>query len=392
MAINWMGGGNIFDPQLLLGGVGGRQRTNAIEALSNAGDFWTSDPRSKQESSSSGSSTRRSQQGSDRYGYNFRDSESFQGIDDPEALGVLRGLIRDLMGGGSADYKEQRARRLAELNRVAGAFTSFGKGQAGADARAAVAGALRDSMERTQPIIAKATQGAGTSGSSMAGLLASDSSARAAEAAGRVSADQMARYGQIQASISQALEAFTRPDVQAERNLIDALGLFKVGRSKETGRAEDWANSWGWDESNSSESSSSRSIGAMPMQDPVRGGGGAGGGRAGGGGLSMNPLLANSRYGSGGSMITARPILSNNPNRPVGGIPTVTQGNGYPSSQQPIFTTPSSNDYNGVTLIEPSYNYDPGAWPDMSGQPSNDPYGDQGWWDEGEGETWGYGD
>jgi hypothetical protein len=343
--------------------------------------------RSYSTQSSSGGSTGRSTSTSTStgrgYGYNFGDSESFQGIDDPEALSVLKAAIKQFAAGGDAASREQRARRLAELDRVAKTYGDFSKEAAGADAAGAVAAQMREAMERNMPAVQKATQGAGTSAASAAALYSNDIAARGAEAAARVAADQMAKYGSISAGLAQTLEAFTRMDNSNNQNLLEALGLMRVGRSTSTSRAENWSSQDSSSNSTSTQDSWNRSSGESwgPPPTPQQIGGSAGGStRSGSSGGAGAPLISGSRYAGGGMPTTStsnRTLFNNNPARGAitNGYVDITprdpfyyddwglgsdgrggmSGAGYNMPGGNVGGIPTSNDYNGVNWN----NYDP---------------------------------
>lgn len=157
-------------------------------------------------------------------------SSSFGGIENPQALEALSILISQLQRGETPGQKQQ-GERNTEITRTRELSRDYSKGAAFLDAENAVNQALRKSQEANMPAITKAIQGAGTSSSSMQGLLAQRLATESAQAAGALGAKQAVDYGQISANLQGVLEALTRTNDPGTEALLKAVGLMKVDRS-----------------------------------------------------------------------------------------------------------------------------------------------------------------
>lgn len=157
-------------------------------------------------------------------------SSSFGGIENPQALEALSILISQLQRGETPGQKQQ-GERNNEITRTRELSRDYSKGAAFLDAENAVNQALRKSMEANMPAITKAIQGAGTSSSSMQGLLAQRLATESAQAAGALGAKQAVDYGNISANLQGVLEALTRTNDPGTEALLKAIGLLKVDRS-----------------------------------------------------------------------------------------------------------------------------------------------------------------
>lgn len=159
-------------------------------------------------------------------------SSNFGGIEDPQALAALQLLIQQLQTGQTAGQK-QNVERNNEITRVRELSRDYSKGAAFLDAENAVNQALRKSQEANMPAIVKSIQGAGTSSSSMQGLLAQRLATESAQAAGALGAKQAVDYGNISANLAGVLEGLTRVNDVGTDNLIKALDLMKVQKGTE---------------------------------------------------------------------------------------------------------------------------------------------------------------
>ena len=156
----------------------------------------------------------------------------FAGIDNPEALSILMDFIRQTAGGGTEEQRKQRAERNTEIQRTRALAGDYTKQSAFADAAELMAQQLRVSLEKNMPAISRSIQGAGTSASSMQGLLSQKLATESAQAASALGAEQAKSYGNISAQLQGVLEALTRIDPSIESNLLKALDLTKVSRSE----------------------------------------------------------------------------------------------------------------------------------------------------------------
>lgn len=162
------------------------------------------------------------------------DSASFTGIENPEALALLMQFLQASMSGGDSTTKAMQKERQTQIASTRASLGDYSKGAAFSDAAAMIAQSLRKSMESAMPAISKAIQGAGTSASSMQGLLAQRAATEASQAAGTLGAQQAASYGNIASSLQSVLEALTRPDNTNSSNILGALGLLKNQKSVST--------------------------------------------------------------------------------------------------------------------------------------------------------------
>lgn len=159
---------------------------------------------------------------------------SFSGIDNPEALAILMDFIKQSTSGGTADQKKQRADRDAQIKSARGTLGDYSKQAAFGDAADLMAQQLRKSLEANMPAISRSIQGAGTSASSMQGLLSQKLATESAQAASALGAEQAKAYGGISAQLQGVLEALTRIDPSIETNLLKALDMTKVSRQTQS--------------------------------------------------------------------------------------------------------------------------------------------------------------
>lgn len=208
---------------------------------------------------------------------------SFSGIDNGNALAILTAYMQQLYSGGTADYKAQRANRNQLVGETKALQQDYSSEAAFHDAGALMEKQLIESYAKSMPAITKSIQGAGTSASSMQGLLSTNLATSAAREAAALGAQQKTQYGQISANLAQVLNNLTAIDTQNEQGMLKALDLFRVQKSQ------------GSSSQQSSGSSSS------PQQ---QGGGGGGGSSGGGGGFNANSVGGGygGFGGSGGGM------------------------------------------------------------------------------------------
>lgn len=192
-------------------------------------------------------STQQSNQSSQSTGI----STAFQGLEGVDQE-MARALILELLGGGTADYKAMRSARNADKVSLQELSRDYTNDAAFSDAGSLMALNLQNSMEKQMPALAKAVQGAGTSASSMQGLLSNKIAQDASLSAGALGAEQAKAYGAIQANMRNTIESYTRGDDQSAQNLIKALDLLKVSKS----RSDQQSTSQGSSSSQSTGSSS----------------------------------------------------------------------------------------------------------------------------------------
>lgn len=160
-------------------------------------------------------------------------SSSFAGTDNPEALSILMDFIKQTAGGGTAEQRRQREERNTEIARTRALGGDYSKSAAFTDAAGLMAQQLQKSLEANMPAISKSIQGAGTSASSMQGLLSQKLATESAQAASALGAEQAKAYGNISANLQSVLEALTRIDPSIEQNLLKALELTKVSKTEQ---------------------------------------------------------------------------------------------------------------------------------------------------------------
>lgn len=154
-------------------------------------------------------------------------SESFTGIQDEEALTVLKNLIKQLAGGGTDQQRETNQERKQTIQDTRATAQDYSKDKAFSDAKDIITQSLQTSMEKQMPAISRSIQGAGTSASSMQGLLSQKLAADASTAAGALGAEQAKAYGNISANLASVLERLTQNDSTTENSLINALALLR---------------------------------------------------------------------------------------------------------------------------------------------------------------------
>jgi hypothetical protein len=166
-----------------------------------------------------------------------QDSSQFSGIDNPDALKMLMEVLQQVNTGGTPDQKRIQAERTTEIGRTRSISQDYSKQAAFKDAADLMAQNLRQSLERNMPAISKAIQGAGTSQSSMQGLLSQKLATESAQAAGALGAQQAAQYGGISAQLQSVLEALTRKDNSSVEALIKGLSLFQTSKANSAQRS-----------------------------------------------------------------------------------------------------------------------------------------------------------
>lgn len=165
-----------------------------------------------------------------KFAYDFSNSSGFTGIDNQQALEALSTLLYNLQAGNT-EGQRQVAERNAEIQRIRALSGDYSKGAAFLDAENLVNQSLRQAMEKNMPVIAKSIQGAGTSASSMQGLLSQRLATESSQAAGALGAQQAVQYGNISSQLAQVLEALTRTNDPATDNILKALELYKTTRN-----------------------------------------------------------------------------------------------------------------------------------------------------------------
>jgi len=147
---------------------------------------------------------------------------------DPQSLASLQALITMLQGGGSLQQKAEIARKKQTQDLIQGMLGQFSTGQAFTDAQGLMALNLQKAMETNMPQIQKAVEGAGTSASSMQGLLSQNMARDSALAASALGAEQAKSYGGITAQLTNELAGMASNALDpVGQQLIAALGIAK---------------------------------------------------------------------------------------------------------------------------------------------------------------------
>lgn len=146
---------------------------------------------------------------------------------DPSSLAALQALISQLMGGGTQQMAEDRARRQQEIQALQNIRGQYSKEAAFGDAQGAMSQQLRQAMEASMPSLVRAAEGAGTSQNSMRALLTQDALNRAAEASSALGLQAAVQYGGLGANYSSVLEQLTRGDNTVTEALLNALNIAK---------------------------------------------------------------------------------------------------------------------------------------------------------------------
>lgn len=154
---------------------------------------------------------------------------------DPSSLAALQGLIAQLLGGGTQNQAQDRAKRMQEVSAVQNLRNAYSKNAAFADAQGAMNQILRQAMEQAMPSLVRAAEGSGTSANSMRALLTQDALTRASEAAAARGLQAATDYGTVGANYSSVLERLTQPNNSVEEALLNALNIAKGAVTQTTG-------------------------------------------------------------------------------------------------------------------------------------------------------------
>ncbi|EDO29126.1 predicted protein [Nematostella vectensis] len=178
----------------------------------------------------------------------------------PEALAALNNLIAQLLGGGTQQMAQDEATRRGEINTVQANRAGYSKEAAFADAQGLIAQTLRQSMEQLVPSITRAAEGAGTSGGALRALLLQDAATRSSQAASAAGVNAAGVYGNVNASLSNTLEALTRPNDAVTNALISALNIAKGSVNNSTTNTSGVTQTTGTGSSNSTGNSQESKI------------------------------------------------------------------------------------------------------------------------------------
>lgn len=154
----------------------------------------------------------------------------------PEAQASLQILIQQLQDGGTTEQRRAKDNRNQTEALIQGLLGAVSPDQALEDAKGLMALNLQQSMEKNMPAIQRAIEGAGTSASSMQGLLSQALARDSALAASALGAGQQAQYAQQRSNLASVLENISRENNTVTASLLDALDIAKgaVSSTQET--------------------------------------------------------------------------------------------------------------------------------------------------------------
>ena len=147
---------------------------------------------------------------------------------------ALDTLITQLLGGGTAEQKKNTKERDLVTTMVRDLLAQYSKQQAFSDAQGLMALNLQQSMEKNKPAIAKSIESAGTSASSMQGLLSQNLARDSALSASALGAEQAKAYAGAQVNLASLLESLSRPDNTIVTALNNALNVAKGSTTTRT--------------------------------------------------------------------------------------------------------------------------------------------------------------
>lgn len=154
-------------------------------------------------------------------------SSSSKNTMSDSAMAAMDALIAQLLGGGTAEQRQQAAERQKETENTRKLQSDYSKSAAFADAQGAMAAQLRAALEALLPSITKASEGSGTSQSSMRALLLQKAAMDSADKAALLGLNTATSYGQISANLASILANLTAPNSEVTNSLIAALGAAK---------------------------------------------------------------------------------------------------------------------------------------------------------------------
>lgn len=153
---------------------------------------------------------------------------------DPQTKSALDTLIQQLLGGGTAEQKKNNKQRQALMSFVEQMLGEYSKKSAFEDAQNLMNLNIQQTMQKNMPAIAKSIEGAGTSASSMQGLISQNLARDAALGAGALGADQAKSYANASVNLASILENLSRPDNSIVNALTQALQVAKGGTVNRT--------------------------------------------------------------------------------------------------------------------------------------------------------------
>lgn len=141
--------------------------------------------------------------------------------------------IRSLIASLQKQYTKQAASQQQNKAVIEGLMMDYSKGNAFEDAKGLMALNLQKALETGNAAINRSIEGAGTSASSMQGLLAQKLAGDSALQASALGAHQAGQYGQILVNLVSLLEKDDQSG-QTLQGLLNALNILKGGIASKT--------------------------------------------------------------------------------------------------------------------------------------------------------------
>lgn len=145
----------------------------------------------------------------------------------PQDAAALSLLIQQLMGGGTQQMAEDRARQVQEIQAIQQQRQGYTKDAAFGDAQGAMSQQLRLSLEKIMSTLVRGAEGSGTSQSSMRALLAQQGAMQAAESSAALGLKAAGDYGQVSNGMSNVLSSLLNSADPAVAALLNALNISK---------------------------------------------------------------------------------------------------------------------------------------------------------------------
>jgi len=158
---------------------------------------------------------------------------------------ALESLISQLLSGGTAAQKKDRAVKDGEIGTLQNQRQGYSKDAAFADAQGLMAQQMRLALEKLLPNINNAALGAGASQSSMRALLTQRAAENAAENASAAGLGAAVNYGQVSNGISGVLANLLAQQDPVAGLLINALNVSKGATTSSTTSGTETTNSTG---------------------------------------------------------------------------------------------------------------------------------------------------
>lgn len=186
------------------------------------------------------------------------------------ALAALDSLIKQLANGGTPQDQQRWKQIQAEIRANTLQQQKYSKESAQYDADTAANAASYEALQQLVPTISAGIDSAGTSGSSMAALLAQDAADNAARASAQLQLDAMVSYGQIANQASGNNVELLKIDNPVTQQLLAALDISK-GAVTESTQVSKGSEKSVWNENSRSQSSSNSTSSSTSSQTNTMG-------------------------------------------------------------------------------------------------------------------------